>query len=88
MESMLSALHIDRDSDKHKQFVQTAVHHIMDYNNAEEDSDSAKQELDMMIDILSELDVDSKLADNMFGKQNIQNLKEYIYEELNKEKEN
>ena len=86
MDAVLTALHIDRNSDKHKQFVQTAVHHIMDYNNAEDDSNSAKKDLDVMIDILSELDVDSKLADKMFGKQNIQSLKDYLLEELEKEK--
>ena len=43
----------------------------MDYENAENDSNDAKRELNMMIDILSELDVDSKRTDNMFGKQNV-----------------
>jgi len=35
----------------------------MDYENAENDSNDAKRELNAMVDMLSELDVDSKLAD-------------------------
>ena len=86
LDVMLEALHIDRNSDKHRQLIQTAVHHLMDYENAENDSNDAKRELNMMIDILSELDVDSKRTDKMFGKQNVQNLKEYIQGELEKAK--
>jgi len=58
----------------------------MDYENAENDSNDAKRELNMMIDILSELDIDSERTDKMFGKQNVQNLKEYILGELEKAK--
>jgi len=40
----------------------------MDYDNAENDSNDAKRELNVLMEMLSELDVDSKLTDSTFGK--------------------